>query len=47
MAEPSYGAGFISGRWQFTFTQAICSWGFVHQPFEHNDFGFVTTSYAF
>lgn len=47
VADLSYGAGFIAGRWQLTFTQVIRTREFESQPFDHNDFGSVTLSYAF
>lgn len=47
VADLSYGVGFITGRWQFTFTQVIRTREFETQPFDHNDFGSVTISYAF
>jgi lipid A 3-O-deacylase len=47
VADLSYGAGFIAGRWQFTFTQVIRTREFTGQPYAHNDFGSVTISRAF
>jgi lipid A 3-O-deacylase len=47
VADLSYGAGFIAGRWQLTFTQVVRTREFKDQPFNHNDFGSLTLSYAF
>lgn len=47
VADLSYGGGLIAGRWQLTFTQVIRTREFAGQPFDHNDFGSVTISYAF
>lgn len=47
VADLSYGVGFIAGRWQLTFTQVIRTREFETQPFDHNDFGSLTLSYAF
>lgn len=47
VADLSYGAGFIAGRWQLTFTQVIRTREFENQPFDHNDFGSLALSYAF
>lgn len=47
VADLSYGAGFIAGRWQLTFSQVYRTREFEGQPFNHNDFGSVTLSYAF
>lgn len=47
VADLSYGVGFIAGRWQLTFTQVYRTREFEGQPFNHNDFGSATLSYAF
>lgn len=47
VADFSYGAGFIAGRWQLTFTQVFRTREFETQHFDHNDFGSLTLSYAF
>ncbi len=47
VTDLSYGVGFIAGRWQLTFTQVSRTREFEGQPFNHNDYGSVTLSYAF
>jgi hypothetical protein len=47
VADLSYGAGVIAGRWQLTFTQVQRTREFKTQPESHNDFGSVTLSVAF
>jgi len=47
VADLSYGVGFVAGRWQLTFTQVYRTREFEGQPFNHNDFGSATLSYAF
>ena len=47
VADISYGFGFIKGPFQFTFTQVFRTREFETQPYDFNDFGSVTFSYAF
>jgi lipid A 3-O-deacylase len=47
VADLSYGAGFIAGRWQLTFTQVYRTREFETQPHKYNEFGSVTLSCAF
>jgi len=47
VADLSYGAGLIAGRWQLTFTQVVRTREFKGQLEDHNDFGSVTLSVAF
>jgi hypothetical protein len=47
VADLSYGAGFIAGRWQVTFTQVFRTREFETQPHQYNEFGSLTISCAF
>lgn len=47
VADLSYGAGVIAGRWQLTFTQVNRTREFKQQLERHNAFGSVTLSVAF
>jgi len=47
VADVSYGFGFIRGAWQLTFTQVFRTREFETQPYDFNDFGSLTYSYAF
>jgi hypothetical protein len=47
VADLSYGAGVIAGRWQLTFTQVTRTQEFKGQPDRTNNFGSVTLSVAY
>jgi hypothetical protein len=47
VADLSYGAGIIAGRWQLTFTQVYRTREFEAQLHKYNEFGSLTISCAF